>query len=211
MSKLDEAMKSYEAFKEGEKLLADLKTAAVYETPFYLRYPISETETVAEDGDVIGKYPGKTIEEAEKWLNEEDDQCDSMAFGFMDNIMDEDSDYPDELREAVGNGLIKKFIYRFDDDRSGKLYVEAARRLTEKEQDTVQDWLRELHFQGWGDMSDCFNVFLDHSRCIDVWNTWNDADRVTEFRLSEIPPEGYLSGTGSGKGSPAMAAEDIPA
>ena len=39
MNKLDNALKTYEEFLNGDKLLSDLKMAAVYETPFYLRYP----------------------------------------------------------------------------------------------------------------------------------------------------------------------------
>lgn len=38
MSKLNEALETYKAFLDEEKLLSDLETAAVYETPFYLRY-----------------------------------------------------------------------------------------------------------------------------------------------------------------------------
>lgn len=175
-------MSNYEAFKNGDKILTDLTTEAVYEIPFSLRYSIS---------------PAKTIDEAEEWLNDEDsytadNQCDTMAFGLMETIMDEDFEYSDETKETFGNGLVKKIIYKFDDDQSGKLYIEATRQLTEEEQSVVQDHLTELHYQGMGAMSECFNVFLDHDEIIDVWNTWDDADIQTTFELNEIPLEEYL-------------------
>lgn len=175
MSRLDEAMKK--------------ETIAVYETPFYLNYPISETKTVAEDGDIIGTYPGKTIQEAEKWLN----GGYPMEKSFMEDIMDDEDEYSDDVRTAVGEGLIKKFTYKFEDDQSGKIYIEAGRQLTDEEQTVMQEWLKDIHFQGWGDLSDQFNVFLGHDRTIDVWNTWEDAEKQTDFKLSEIPLEKYLS------------------
>lgn len=192
MKTLDEAMTSYKAFEKGEKLFTDLETAAVYEMPFYLRYPISETELLAENGDVIESYPGKTIQEAESWLN----GGYPLERAFMETIMDDEEDeYSDDMRIAAGEGLIRKFVYKFDDDQSGKLYVEATRPFTQEEQNVVQEYLHDLHFQGWGDLSDDFNVFLDHLRTIDVWNTWDDSEKQTTFELSEIPLETYISKT----------------
>lgn len=176
-----DVMETFEAYEDGELLLSDLETNAVYETQFYLRYPV----------------PPEKIVMSETWLNQEDcynadDQTDTLAFGMMADVMDEDMDYTDDMKEAFGNGLIKKFVYKFDNEQSGKLYMEVTRELTDEELEAVQDYLYEMHCQGLGDLSEDFNVFLGKDRILDVWNTWDNAERQTTFEMKEIPLEKYF-------------------
>lgn len=187
-------------FFSGEKRFDDLETKAVYEAPFYLRYPVTETESV---DDMDQPYDaGKPIEECEEWLNSADSQEDSLAGSFMTSMVDEDYGYADEIPEQfridMAQGLVKNMGYRFDDEQSGKFYMETTRKLTDEELGIITDYYNEFHYQGLGDMSEAFNCFLGHARTIDVWNTWDDADRQTTFEFSEIPLEEYLAATQAG-------------
>ena len=200
MGELDEALENYNAFLKEEKLLSDLETAAVYEAPFYLRYPLSLSEPFEDcDLDQVFGDAGKTIEEAEKWLNAADGQSDTLACGFMQSIVDEDYGYAEDVSEKfridVANGLVKNMMYKFDDEQSGKFYMETTRPLSDEELTFMKDYYNEFHYQGLGNMSEMFNIFLGHARIIDIWNTWDDADRQTTFEFFEIPLEEYLSRT----------------
>lgn len=200
MSKLNEAMESYIAFQEGRKLFADLETAAVYETSFHLQCPVSEVKLINDDGIVMGKYPGKTKEEAENWLNAKgnytpENQSDTTEFAFMDTVVDSNGEYPDNIRIAVGNGLVKNFCYKFDDDQSGKLYVETTRQLTKREQTVLQDFLTDEHCPGLGYTNEGFSTFLGYTRTVDIFNVLDDAGQQTEFKLDEIPLKEYLNRT----------------
>lgn len=198
MSKLNEALETYKAFLDEEKLLSDLETAAVYETPFYLRYPLSLSDSFDDyDLDHPSRNAGKTIKEAEKWLNSADDQSETLACGFMQSIVDEDYGYAENVSEKfridVANGLVKNMMYKFDDEQSGKFYMETTRQLTDDELSFIKDYHYKWHYQGLGNMSESFNIFLGHARTIDVWNTWDDAEKQTTFEFAEIALEEYHS------------------
>lgn len=47
-----EAMKNYEDLLKEKKLFSELPTVAVYETPFYLRYPVTASEPLEDLGGV---------------------------------------------------------------------------------------------------------------------------------------------------------------
>lgn len=200
-----EAMKNYEDLLKGKKLFTELPTVAVYETPFCLRYPVTASEPLEdlEEYDIHVPKAGKTIEECEAWLNTPvtpDTQGDTMMAGFMESIVDEDYGYADDVsdkfRTDVANGLIKNLVYRFDDEQSGKFYMETTRKLTDEELEFITEYYNEFHYQGQGDMSESFNVFLGHARILDVWNSWDDAEeKQTTFEFSELPLEEYLTRT----------------
>lgn len=210
MSKLDDAIKSYHAFEQGEKSFADLETAAVYETPFYLRYPISE-----EHEHTI-THQTCTIQDVEDILNIGDnpkDRKDALGYRFMSDIMENDT-YSEDLKAAVGNGLIKKFNYKLDDEQSGRLYVEATRDLTREEQAVVQKYLLEAHSpetdpEMFHNVGSWLNICLGHDVDIDVFNTKSDAKQQTDFQLSEIPLETYLSRMPSEQDDFAKAVESL--
>lgn len=155
--------------------------------------------------DIYESESGKTIEECEAWLNTPitpDTQGDTMMAGFMKSIVDEDYGYADDVsdkfRTDVANGLIKNLAYKFDDEQSGKFYMETTRKLTDEELEFITEYYNEFHYRGQrtGDMSELFNVFLGHAGILDVWNSWDDAEeKQTTFEFSELPLEEYLTRT----------------
>lgn len=207
MSKLDKAMEMFEEFNQGKRSFIDLELAAVYEMPFYLQYPISEKGLYNEDG--------KTIQEVEEWLNGAKtygkmEYAETMSFMFMGTIMEDVNDeYTEEVKIAVGNGLVKQFTYQFDDNQSGKLYVETTKPFTEEEQDTVQHYLEEEHNPERGYLCNMFNAFLNHNSGVDVFNTQSDTEQRTKFHLSEIPLATYLSRIPSEQNDFTKAVEDL--
>lgn len=87
-----------------------------------------------------------------------------MAFGFMATVMEDAEAYSDEVCEAVENGLVKNFVFQFDAEQSGKLYVEATRELTDEETDIIKDYLEELLYNGRGDVSEIVNAEFEQKK-----------------------------------------------
>lgn len=141
---------------------------------FYLRYPVSLSGSFDDGFDRV--YPpnsaGKSIEETEAWLNHAEKQSDTFVCGFMESIVDEDYGFAEDVSEGfridVANGLIKHIAYKFDDEQSGKFYMETTRPLTEDELSFIKTYYHEFHYQGLRDMSEYLNIFFGHARILDV-------------------------------------------
>lgn len=194
--KEQDILTGYEAFESGDKRFCDLETKAVYESTIYLHNPATQEQL--------------------NWLNEfmddsDIDQDETMAFGFMATVMEDDEAYSDEVCEAVENGLVKNFVFQFDAEQSGKLYVETTRELTDEETDIIKDYLEELLYNGLGDVSEIVNAEFEQEKGVDTFNLFPDAKPKTEFEFSQISLEEYQAKTTGVEDDFTKAVESIAA
>lgn len=176
--------------------IRNMKTNVVYETTVYLNKPVSS----------------KQVQFLNDYMNDNEDTKweETWPYSFMESVLVDDADeYSDEVQKAVREGLLKDFVFQFDDGQSGKLYMETTRELTNEEMATCQDYMYWMVHDGVGGINEIINAQLDWGKCDDTFNVCRDANPRTDFTFNQILLEEYQAKRNAAEDDFTRAVESI--